>query len=160
VEADGGFVQDVEDAFEVGAELCGKADALVFAAGEGADGAVELEVVEAGQGEEVEALEDFRQDVAGECGLASVEAEVLEPVAGGGDAEGGDVGDGVAGEANGAGDGVEACAVAVGAGCGVAVVAAVFCSGGFLCLGVVFVVEVDEVFEAAFEFEFAFECGF
>ena len=32
VEADGGFVEDVEDAAEVGAELGGEADALGFAA--------------------------------------------------------------------------------------------------------------------------------
>ena len=35
VEADGGLVEDVEDAAEAGADLGGEADALAFAAGEG-----------------------------------------------------------------------------------------------------------------------------
>ena len=43
VEADGGLVEDVEDAAEAGADLGGEADALAFAAGEGGGGAVERE---------------------------------------------------------------------------------------------------------------------
>jgi hypothetical protein len=46
VEADGGFVEDVEDTAEVGPQLGGEADALAFAAAEGGGGAVELEVAE------------------------------------------------------------------------------------------------------------------
>ena len=46
VEADGGFVEDVEDAAEVGAQLRGETDALAFAAAEGGGGAVELEIAE------------------------------------------------------------------------------------------------------------------
>ncbi len=44
VEADTGFVEDVEDTAEAGADLGGEADALAFSAGEGGGGAVEGEV--------------------------------------------------------------------------------------------------------------------
>ena len=40
VEADGGLVEDVEDAAEIRAELGGEADALGLAAGEGVPGTV------------------------------------------------------------------------------------------------------------------------
>ena len=47
VEADAGFVEDVENTGEIGAELRGKADALSFAARERLRGAFEREVAEA-----------------------------------------------------------------------------------------------------------------
>jgi hypothetical protein len=46
VQADGGLVQDVEDAHEAGADLGGQADALRLAARERRRGAREREVVE------------------------------------------------------------------------------------------------------------------
>ena len=49
VEADGGLVQNIQDSAKIRAELGGEADALGFAAGEGFRGAVEGEVVEAGE---------------------------------------------------------------------------------------------------------------
>ena len=58
MKANGGFVEDVEDALEVGAKLRGEADALGFATGEGGGGAVELEVTESDLIEEVEKLVD------------------------------------------------------------------------------------------------------
>lgn len=47
MEADGGFVEHVEDSLKVGAELSGQADPLGFSTGEGGGGAVKMEVVEA-----------------------------------------------------------------------------------------------------------------
>ena len=64
VEADGGLIEDVEDALEIGSELRGEADALGFAAGEGGGGAVELEVTESDVVEELKALDDFWYDVS------------------------------------------------------------------------------------------------
>ena len=66
VEADGGLVEDVERADEAGAERCGELDALGFAAGEGGAEAVEGEVVEADLVEEVDALADLFEDLAGD----------------------------------------------------------------------------------------------
>ena len=66
MEADGGFVEHVEHAAEVGAELRGEADALRLAAGKRVAGAVELEVAEADFLEELKPLFDLRQDVAGD----------------------------------------------------------------------------------------------
>ncbi len=59
VKADGGLVEDVEDAAEAGADLGGEADALAFAAGEGGSVAVEGEIAEADRVEELQALDDF-----------------------------------------------------------------------------------------------------
>jgi len=73
VKADGGFVEDVEDALEIGAELGGEADALGLATGEGGGGAVELEVAEADVVEEFETLEDLGEDVSGDQFVAAGE---------------------------------------------------------------------------------------
>src|SRR3712207_5064268 len=77
VEADRGLVEDVEDAGEAGADLAGEADALAFAAGEGAGGAVEVQVIEADIVEEAEALVDLLEDGAGDFLLLRIEL-VLE----------------------------------------------------------------------------------
>ena len=93
VEADGGLVEDVEDAAEIGAELGGEADALGFTAGKGVARAVELEVAEADFLEETEALADLGEDVAGDEGLAWLgEGEVGKMAGGGVDGEVAEVG--------------------------------------------------------------------
>src|SRR5207237_3567676 len=56
VEADRGLVEDVENAREAAADLRREADALALAAGEGAAGAVEVEVIEPDIVEEAQAL--------------------------------------------------------------------------------------------------------
>ena len=65
VKADGGFVEDEEGVGEGGAETGGEIDALHFAAGEGAGGAVEGEVAEADLLEVVESGGDFGEDESG-----------------------------------------------------------------------------------------------
>ena len=75
MKADGGFVEDVEDALEVGAKLRGEADALGFATGEGGGGAVELEVTESNLIEEVEALHNLGENVAADFKVAPGEFE-------------------------------------------------------------------------------------
>jgi hypothetical protein len=54
VEADRRLVEDVEDARQAGADLAGEADALALAAGQGAGGAVEVQIFEADIVEEAE----------------------------------------------------------------------------------------------------------
>ena len=73
VQADGGLVEDVEDAAEAGADLGGEADALAFAAGEGGGGAVEREVAEADGVEEFEALDDLALEAVGDDAVAAGE---------------------------------------------------------------------------------------
>ena len=94
VQADGGLVEDVEDAAEPGADLRGEADALAFASGEGGGGAVEREVVEADGVEEFEALDDLALQAVGDDGLAAGEVQGAGRGEGALEREGGEVGDG------------------------------------------------------------------
>ena len=73
VEADGGFVEDVEDAAEAGADLGGETDALAFAAGERGGAAVEGEIAEADGVEEFEALDDLALEAVGDEAVATGE---------------------------------------------------------------------------------------
>jgi hypothetical protein len=73
VEADGGFVEDVENANEAAADLAGKADALRFAAGERGGSALERQVFEADVLQEAEAASDFFQDFGGDELLVAFE---------------------------------------------------------------------------------------
>ena len=66
VQADGGLVEDVECADETRAERGCELDALGFAAGECGGEAVEGEVLEADLLEEVDALADLFEDLAGD----------------------------------------------------------------------------------------------
>ena len=67
MEADGRLVEDVDHSAQAGTELGGELDALDFAAGEGAGGAVEREVIKADVFEEAEALFDFGGEIAKRC---------------------------------------------------------------------------------------------
>ncbi len=100
VEADRGFVEDVEDAREAAADLAGEADALALAARERAAGAVEVEVIEPDIVEEAEALVDFLEDGLGDFLLGGGEfwREAGEPGEGVGDAAAGGHGDVLAGD--------------------------------------------------------------
>ena len=115
MQADGGLVQYIECADQARAERCGELDALRFAAGERGGEAVEGEVFEANLDEEVDALADLFEDLAGDLGLRGGEFEVVEEGLGGGDGEGGDFADIFVVDEDGAGLGAEALAVAVGA---------------------------------------------
>ncbi len=93
VEADGRFVEHIEHAAQVGAKLGGEADALGLAAREGVAGAVELKVAKADFLEELKALADLGQDIAGDELLAFFrEAEFGEVGGRGVDGEGGEFG--------------------------------------------------------------------
>ncbi len=107
----------------------GEADALGFTAGEVGDSASELEVAEADAVEESQALADFGEDVAGDGGGGSGEVESAQEVLGLGDRGMGETVDGGLErggrwEADGAGDGIEAQAGALGAGLAVALLPA------------------------------------
>ena len=120
VEADRGFVEDVEDAAEAAADLGGEADALAFAAGQGARRAVEVEIVEPDVVEEAEALVDLLQDRAGDFLVLGGQFgfERAEPGVGFLDAAADGDGDVLAGDLHRAGFGLEAGAVAGLAGVG------------------------------------------
>ena len=74
VEADGGLVQNVEDASEARTDLRGETDALAFAAGERRRAAVEREITQTDSAKEFEALGDFAADALGDQGFAGGEA--------------------------------------------------------------------------------------
>lgn len=65
MQADGGFIQHVKHAAQVGAQLGCQADALGFPAGKRRGAAVQGEVAQPHPLEEVEALRDFRHHVTG-----------------------------------------------------------------------------------------------
>ncbi len=77
MEADGGFVEDVEDSAEAGADLRGEADALAFAAGQGGGGAVEGEIAEAYGVEKFEALDDLALEAVGDDAFAAGEVHAF-----------------------------------------------------------------------------------
>ena len=82
VQADGGLVQDVAHALQIGAELGGNPDALGLAAGEGRRGPVQAQVFEAHLFEEIQPCADLREDVAGDLGLAAGELESAKQLGG------------------------------------------------------------------------------
>ena len=81
VQADAGFVQDVEDVHEFGANLGGQADALAFAAGEGPRGPVQREVIQAHIQHKAHPVVEFLEDIAGNAALAVVQLlrEAFQP---------------------------------------------------------------------------------
>src|SRR6185503_10847598 len=100
VEADRGLVEDVEDSGEAGADLAGEADALAFAARQGAAGAVEVEVIEPDIVEEAQAFVDLFEDRSGDLvlGLGELGVESVEPPERVGDASAGRHADVLAGD--------------------------------------------------------------
>ena len=81
VQADRRLVEHVEHAGQAGADLRRQADALALAAGQGARGAQQGEVVETDIDEEPEPLVDLLQDADGDLQLLRLEraAQVGEP---------------------------------------------------------------------------------
>src|SRR3546814_13237659 len=61
VQADAGFVQHIEHARQAGTDLRGKADALALPAGQGAAGAIKVQIFKADIVEETHPLDDFLQ---------------------------------------------------------------------------------------------------
>ena len=82
VQADGGFVQDVAHALEVGAQLGRDADALGFAARKRGRGAVQVQVGQPHLLQEVQTGADFRHDVLGDFRITPGERQGLEAVRG------------------------------------------------------------------------------
>ena len=101
VKPDRRLVQHVKNAHQLGADLCGQADALRLAAGERAGGAVEGEVVEADRGHEPEPVGDLLEDLGGDHLFARGEGERPEPRQGLLDRELHDVVDGAVPDAHG-----------------------------------------------------------
>ena len=74
VQADRRLVEDVEHAGQAAADLAGQADALALAPGEGRRPPREREVVEPDVDQELEAVADLADQVAGDVPLVAVEA--------------------------------------------------------------------------------------
>ena len=99
VQADGGLVEDVEDADEARADLRREPDALRLAAGERARGTVEREVVEADVEQEAEPGVDLLDDPLGDLLLARREVDGVEEAGRIADGERTDLGDVLAADA-------------------------------------------------------------
>jgi hypothetical protein len=69
VQADRRFVEHVHDAGQAGADLRGQPDALRLAAGQRFRRAVERQVVEADVDQELQAADDFLDDLLGDLRL-------------------------------------------------------------------------------------------
>ena len=78
VEADRWFVEDIEDALELTADLGGKADALGFAAAQGIGRAVQREIRQADIVQESKPGVDFLEDEAGYFEFGGIEFETFE----------------------------------------------------------------------------------
>ena len=70
MKTDGGFIEDIENALKVGAELGGQTDSLGFPARKSRGGAVEIEIVETHFPKEGKALKDFGLDIAHDGGFS------------------------------------------------------------------------------------------
>ncbi len=73
VQTDGGLVEHIQHAAQLGADLRGQADALRLAAGERVRRAVQAQVIQADGAEELEAVADLFGDAPGDLPLALVE---------------------------------------------------------------------------------------
>jgi len=73
VQADRGFIEDVEDAGQPATDLGRQANALGFATGQRAAGAIEVEIIETDIVEEAQALDDFLENGLGDLVLLIVE---------------------------------------------------------------------------------------
>ncbi|MNO00608.1 hypothetical protein D3C81_2205350 [compost metagenome] len=69
MQADGRFVQHVEDAGQAGTDLRGQTDALALAARQGAGTARQAEVVQADVVQEAQPVGDLLQDAAADLAL-------------------------------------------------------------------------------------------
>ena len=79
VQSDGRLVEHVERVDEPRAERVGEADALRFAAGERARGAIEREIVEADVAEEADAIPRLLEDVRGDFAIERGQLEIVQP---------------------------------------------------------------------------------
>ena len=115
VEADAGFVEDVEHVHQLRAYLRGEADALALASGQAHGRAVEGEVIQAHVQEELEAGADFLQYLGGYLALlvGEVFVHVHQPVIQLADVHRGQLVDVLVVDAEGEGLAVEAGAVAL-----------------------------------------------
>ena len=113
MKADGRFVQNVERADEMRAERSGELDALGFAAGESRGQAIEGEIVEADFIEKLKTRANFLEDFFSDLVLCFGKREGREKRARFLDGKLAKLGDGMAGDADGAGFGAQAGSAAI-----------------------------------------------
>ena len=116
MQADGRFIKHIQDAAQIRAELGGKPDALGLATAERVGAAIKLQVAEADLAHEAQALLDLRQDVARDLALRAGELQFRHALATALGGEGDDLLQAQAFDLHGARDGIDAAAVARGAG--------------------------------------------
>ena len=114
VQADGRFVQHIEDAGQARADLRRQSDTLALAARQGAGGSGQVQIVQADVVQEPQTVADFLQDAPGDLHLlfGQVLFQRREPQIGLGDRQGGDVGDVLAADLDRKGLGLQPLAVA------------------------------------------------
>ena len=115
MQPDGRFVQNIADAAQVGAQLCGEADALRFAAGECRHGAVERKIAESDGLQEGESDAQVPKDSVGNGLFAGGGVKIGKPCGSLVDRHPGKIGDGEIVETESKGFGIEAAALANGA---------------------------------------------
>ncbi len=93
MQTDGRLVEDVQHAYESGADLGGQADALGLAAGERAGRAVQREVVQADVDQEPQSFVDLLQHALGDLLVAGVELQLAQELRAVADRHRGDLGD-------------------------------------------------------------------
>ena len=118
MQPDGGLIEDVGNATQVGTELRGEPDALRFAPGERRRGAVEREIRQPNLAQKGETARDFGHDIARDFRLAALKREAADERLHLRDREGGDVGNRAAAEAHRERNGIQPLAPARRAGLG------------------------------------------
>ena len=112
VQADGGFVEDVAHAAQIGAELCGESDALRLAARKRRRSAIEREIAETDVVEKGKPRSELREDVASDLGLAPAKLQLRDESRGLTDRQPRQLGDRPAAHAHRERLGLEACTLA------------------------------------------------
>ena len=116
MQADGGFVEDIEDANQAGADAGGQPHPLHFASAERVGGTIQGEILDADLLQEAEPLDDLRHQGLGDRLLLGFDLQVGEELEGCLDRLAGDLVDGQAAQTAGACFWLQARAMAVAAG--------------------------------------------
>ena len=66
MQADRGFVEDVQNTDQPGADLAGQADTLGLTTGQGVCAAIQRQIIEADVDEELQAFANFLEDLVGD----------------------------------------------------------------------------------------------
>ena len=82
MKSNGWLIENVEDTLQVRAELSSQPDSLGFPSRERGGGTIQLEITQTNVVEEFQSLNDFRENVPGDCEIATGELEALDGLTG------------------------------------------------------------------------------